>query len=80
MDLYKYYALYQKQGRNKLFQRLVEEHFELYNEAALEYLVAAIRDESCWRVGPKADYLQEILLIALTLLLKKRHSSSKGNK
>ena len=80
MDLYKYYTLYQKQGRNKLFQRLVGKQFELYNEAALEYLVAAIGDELSWRVGPKADYLKEILWIALTLLLKKRHRGAKGNR
>lgn len=54
-----------------MFVRLIEEQFKPYHQTALEYLIEEIRLELSWRVGPKADYLQEIQLVALTLLAKK---------
>ncbi len=74
VELYKYFELYQKQGQTALFVRLIEERLKVYDEAALEYLISSINDELRWRVGPKAEYLQAFLLIAIRLLLMKRHS------
>ena len=71
MDLYKHFEVYEKQGCTAMFVRLIEEQFKPYHQTALEYLIEEIRLELSWRVGPKADYLQEIQLVALTLLAKK---------
>ena len=74
MDLYRYFGVYEKQGHSALLQLLIEEQYKLYDEAALKYVIEAVEKELCWRVGPKADYLREVLLVTLQFMWQKRRT------
>ena len=76
MDLYKYFEVYEKLGCTAMFVRHIEEELRPYTEALLQYLIAEIHQELLWRVGPKADYLREVLLVAMMILAEKRQQSA----
>lgn len=75
MDLYKHFEVYEKQGCTAMFVRLIEEQLRSYPEATLAYLITEIDQELTWRVGPKAEYLKEVQLVAVMMLVKKRQPS-----